>query len=690
MFCTKTAIAHFNSRRRLQTTLCDSLNEMRSDGKYCDLDLVVDGLVLPVHKNILAASSPYFDTMLSNNFLENNNSSVDLSGVFENTETLKEILNYLYTGKITLHEENLRDILNGASHFLLEDLLDSCSHYMFVNLLPVNALQQWALGDMYNLRVLADLCRQVVRTRFHDVLIYREEPVHIPPRFLEEVIQQGGMDFLFTIERIRYLLNWVAVEPEIRTPILQSLLEDPDTSHKLEIHTPPAVRDGESQSNVIEHLQALLDDPRFKPPQLEEVNEALVGCHYKPKSNQDIRVLTMCAYVPSTNRWYTLTKLKVNRQFGMLIGFIRRQALFKSLHGFLVVSLNDHTFERISLPTLQRTSGIRSHSIFIFEDKVFCIMEISKYVKRSLPNGSAFLYPEARGFVKVYNFETQQWAKVCDIPVPKQIAWLPMQYHVIPRSDYSCCFIIAMSLVNSFQIRGPADQWRINGPYLLMVKKRRTKYTVLRLTDPPIDREHISDVYKTLRFVGKGNNLYLYGAVADGNQNSENCQGVLEYNIDRGRWRVIGAKSLTFPQEASNPVRGVPSARLKIGAETVGGIQSFTSGKVYQLNVPCPFVSQFWAADIETEEVQELTPPPSEKLQEFCVCNLPFAVLDGASGHYTQRFEKKHKNPMAHGYLQPHNKLWSCTFQSNEASSPRSPESSGVSDSSDQEIDVVN
>ncbi len=57
------------------------LAAQRADGTLCDIELQAEQQTIPAHKNILAASTPYFDAMFSGRFEEGNARVVEVKGV---------------------------------------------------------------------------------------------------------------------------------------------------------------------------------------------------------------------------------------------------------------------------------------------------------------------------------------------------------------------------------------------------------------------------------------------------------------------------------------------------------------------------------------------------------------------------------------------------------------------------------
>lgn len=52
------------------TSVLKGLGQLQKEGQFCDVTLLVDGKKFPVHRNVLAAFSPYFKAMFTNTLAE--------------------------------------------------------------------------------------------------------------------------------------------------------------------------------------------------------------------------------------------------------------------------------------------------------------------------------------------------------------------------------------------------------------------------------------------------------------------------------------------------------------------------------------------------------------------------------------------------------------------------------------------
>uniref|UniRef100_H2S5J3 Zinc finger and BTB domain containing 17 n=1 Tax=Takifugu rubripes TaxID=31033 RepID=H2S5J3_TAKRU len=100
----------------------DQLNHQRKQGLLCDCTFVVDGVDFKAHKAVLAACSVYFRTL----FLEQKDVvHLDIS----NAAGLGQVLEFMYTAKLSLSPQNLEDVLAVANFLQMQEIVNACSAY---------------------------------------------------------------------------------------------------------------------------------------------------------------------------------------------------------------------------------------------------------------------------------------------------------------------------------------------------------------------------------------------------------------------------------------------------------------------------------------------------------------------------------------------------------------------------------
>uniref|UniRef100_A0A9J8BB66 Zinc finger and BTB domain-containing protein 17 n=1 Tax=Cyprinus carpio carpio TaxID=630221 RepID=A0A9J8BB66_CYPCA len=98
------------------------LNEQRQLGLLCDCTFVVDGVDFKAHKAVLAACSAYFRTL----FLDQKDVvHLDIS----NAAGLEQVLEFMYTAKLTLNPQNIEDVLAVATFLQMQEIVNACSAF---------------------------------------------------------------------------------------------------------------------------------------------------------------------------------------------------------------------------------------------------------------------------------------------------------------------------------------------------------------------------------------------------------------------------------------------------------------------------------------------------------------------------------------------------------------------------------
>lgn len=117
-----------------------------------------------MHRVILAASSNYFKALLGPNFREGSEKLVTLEAI--DGPTLKRVIDFIYTGNVTITKENVHDIIAAASSMELLILEKLCAAFWESTLTIVNCIDVLLNADEFHLKELASKAEQFICEHF--------------------------------------------------------------------------------------------------------------------------------------------------------------------------------------------------------------------------------------------------------------------------------------------------------------------------------------------------------------------------------------------------------------------------------------------------------------------------------------------------------------------------------------------
>ncbi|XP_074874200.1 zinc finger and BTB domain-containing protein 17 isoform X1 [Carettochelys insculpta] len=98
----------------------EQLNQQRQLGLLCDCTFVVDGIDFKAHKAVLAACSEYFRMLFVD---QKDVVHLDIS----NAAGLGQVLEFMYTAKLSLSPENVEDVLAVAGFLQMQEIVSACN-----------------------------------------------------------------------------------------------------------------------------------------------------------------------------------------------------------------------------------------------------------------------------------------------------------------------------------------------------------------------------------------------------------------------------------------------------------------------------------------------------------------------------------------------------------------------------------
>ncbi|XP_012688762.2 zinc finger and BTB domain-containing protein 34 [Clupea harengus] len=107
------------------SSVLSQLNELRLQGKLCDIIVHIQGQPFRAHKAVLAASSPYFRDHSALGTM----SGLSIS-VIKNPEVFEQLLAFCYTGRMALRLRDIISFLTAASFLQMQAVIDKCTRIL--------------------------------------------------------------------------------------------------------------------------------------------------------------------------------------------------------------------------------------------------------------------------------------------------------------------------------------------------------------------------------------------------------------------------------------------------------------------------------------------------------------------------------------------------------------------------------
>ncbi|XP_050413707.1 kelch-like protein 26 [Patella vulgata] len=147
-------------------TVIHQLNRLRQNKELCDFKVSADGRVFEVHKALLAATSDYFRVMFGGVMAESKQNVVDLKGV--SADGLQHVIDFIYSGEMALHLDNLTEIINTASHLQVSSAIDVCSNFITSLMTFENADDFLNIADTYSLDKVMSHWDSMIQDKFFE------------------------------------------------------------------------------------------------------------------------------------------------------------------------------------------------------------------------------------------------------------------------------------------------------------------------------------------------------------------------------------------------------------------------------------------------------------------------------------------------------------------------------------------
>lgn len=203
------------------SNLLKGFSKLYKNKEFVDVTLSVDGLEFPCHKNVLAISSPFFMAMFSNDMAESHQEKITLKEL--DSLTMELVLDYIYTGQVTLSEDTVQHLLSASNRFQLISLRNGCAEFMMNHITVANCIGVYFFAKAHECEILAIKAKEIINNQFA-TLCKQQEFLSLPADKLVEIISDD--DINVTLEEIVFeaCMEWMDSDSKNRMIHLEDIM----------------------------------------------------------------------------------------------------------------------------------------------------------------------------------------------------------------------------------------------------------------------------------------------------------------------------------------------------------------------------------------------------------------------------------------------------------------------------------
>ncbi|XP_033105880.1 kelch repeat and BTB domain-containing protein 8-like [Anneissia japonica] len=198
-----------------------SLKDMRNSKVLTDLTLRAQNKEIHCHRNILAASSPYFMAMFTSGLRESSMTSIDINDIDE--IALEIIIDFMYSGCFSINESTVQDLFMACNLFQISQLVEYCVEYLERCMNISNCIGIIDMAKTYSCEQLEEVARDYINYNIMKVC-KEEEFLNASKSLICEIISSENLNVEHEQFAFNTLVEWIKFDEKLRSNYTADLL----------------------------------------------------------------------------------------------------------------------------------------------------------------------------------------------------------------------------------------------------------------------------------------------------------------------------------------------------------------------------------------------------------------------------------------------------------------------------------
>lgn len=208
------------SNKEYQKILLQTADELRKEGLLCDVRILVEGQSFLAHRSILASASAYFRGLFTNDMKEKQMMECKLDEL--SSLVMEPLLCYIYTGNVTLTEENAENIVAASDYLIIQSLKDIGCQFLESLLSPSRCFGLRDFAEKYSCEALKSAATSYIVKHFTEACD-TEAFKTIDYKVYVEIIARDDLEVSREEDVYETLITWVKHDLESRREHFEEL-----------------------------------------------------------------------------------------------------------------------------------------------------------------------------------------------------------------------------------------------------------------------------------------------------------------------------------------------------------------------------------------------------------------------------------------------------------------------------------
>ncbi|KAG8573395.1 hypothetical protein GDO81_012389 [Engystomops pustulosus] len=213
-----------NMEHKMDPMAYTVFNELRLEGKLCDVVIKASGVEFKAHKNILCGCSPYFRALFTSSWISSEDDVYDIPGI--DPEIMKLIIEFAYTWTVPITCNNVESVFIAADYLNILSLVQLCSKFLKKQLCHENCIGLYRFTECYYSPELHQEAHMYILHNFEDIAKLSDEFLDLSAVELKGLLEKDELNIKQEETAFEAIVKWISHSPEQRKHHISLLLPE--------------------------------------------------------------------------------------------------------------------------------------------------------------------------------------------------------------------------------------------------------------------------------------------------------------------------------------------------------------------------------------------------------------------------------------------------------------------------------